>query len=321
MLGGVPSLGPESTTRDVIAGVDLRGRRAVVTGGSGGLGEETARALASAGAEVVVACRDAAKGDAAAARIRSGLGGAGGAVSVAPLDLASPASVRAFAERFLGRREPLHLLLNNAGVMACPLARTAEGYELQFATNHLGHFLLTGLLAPALRAGAPARVVNVSSAGHRFSPVVFEDVHYERRPYDKWEAYGQAKTANVLHAVALDRRLRGAGVRAFALHPGGIVTELGRHLSPDDVAQLRARSASAKLRWKTVEQGAATSVWAATAPELEGQGGLYLEDCRVGRPKDSADDAEGYAPWALDPAAAERLWSASEAMVGERFAF
>jgi NAD(P)-dependent dehydrogenase (short-subunit alcohol dehydrogenase family) len=204
--------------------------------------------------------------------------------------------------------------------MACPLARTPEGYELQFATNHLGHFLLTGLLAAALRAGAPARIVNVSSAGHRFSPVVFEDIHYERRPYDKWEAYGQAKSANVLHAVELDRRLRGAGVRAFALHPGGIVTELGRHLDADDVAALRARASGAKMRWKTVEAGAATSVWAATAPELEGQGGLYLEDCRVGRPKASLEDAEGYAPWAVDPDAAARLWSASEAMVGERFA-
>lgn len=319
-LGEVRVFGAESTTGDVIAGIDLRGRRAVVTGGSGGLGEETARALASAGADVVIACRDAGKGKAAAGRIREALGGAGGAVFVEELDLASPASVRAFAQRARAHGAPLHLLLNNAGVMACPLARTPEGYELQFATNHLGHFLLTGLLAPLLRAGAPARIVNVSSAGHRFSPVVFDDIHYERRAYDKWEAYGQAKTANVLHAVGLDRRLSGAGVRAFALHPGGIVTELGRHLSADDIALLRARSSGAKLRWKTVAQGAATSVFAATAPELDGQGGLYLEDCRVARPKSSPEDAEGYEPWAVDSDAAERLWSVSETMVGEQLA-
>jgi NAD(P)-dependent dehydrogenase (short-subunit alcohol dehydrogenase family) len=315
----VRTFGAESTASEVIAGIDLRGRRAVVTGGSGGLGEETARALASAGADVTIACRERAKGEAALARIRGTLGGAGGALDVEALDLVSPASVRAFAQRFLARGVPLHLLVNNAGIMACPLARTTEGYELQFATNHLGHFLLTGLLAPALRSGAPARIVNLSSAGHRFSPVVFEDVHFERRPYDKWAAYGQAKTANVLHAVELDRRLRGAGVRAFALHPGGIVTELGRHLNADDIAQLRAR-ASEGFRWKSVEAGAATSVWAATAPELEGQGGLYLEDCHVAKPKSSADDADGYAPWAVDPDAAARLWSASETFVGERFA-
>lgn len=314
------AFGAESTASEVIAGVDLQGRRAVVTGGSGGLGEETARALASAGADVTIACRDAAKGEAALGRIRAKLAGAGGKLDVEALDLASPASVRAFAERVLGRGAPLELLVNNAGVMASPLARTPEGYELQFATNHLGHFLLTGLLAPALRAGAPARVVNVSSNGHRFSPVVFEDVHFERRPYDKWAAYGQAKTANVLHAVELDRRLAGARVRAFGLHPGGIVTELGRHLTPEDVAELRARaSGGSGFRWKSVEAGAATSVWAASAPELEGRGGLYLEDCGVARPKTADDAPSGYAAWALDPAAATRLWELSESMVGQRF--
>ena len=315
------AFGAESTAREVIQGIDLRGRSAVVTGGSGGLGEETARALASAGADVTITCRDRAKGDAALARIRAALGGAGGAVDALPLELGSPASVRDFAKRVLARGGPLHLLVNNAGVMACPLARTAEGYELQFATNHLGHFLLTGLLADALRAGAPARIVNVSSNGHRFSPVVFDDVHFERRPYDKWAAYGQAKTANVLHAVELDRRLQGAGVRAFALHPGGIVTELGRHLTPDDIAQLRARaSGSGGFAWKSVEAGAATSVWAATAPELEGRGGSYLEDCAIARPKTSDDAPTGYAAWAVDPAAAARLWTLSEDLVGERFA-
>jgi NAD(P)-dependent dehydrogenase (short-subunit alcohol dehydrogenase family) len=315
------AFGAESTARDVIQGIDLRGRRAVVTGGSGGLGEETARALASAGADVTITCRDRAKGDAALARIRAALGGAGGAVDALPLDLESPASVRDFAKRVLARGGPLHLLVNNAGVMACPLARTAEGYELQFATNHLGHFLLTGLLADALRAGAPARIVNVSSNGHRFSPVVFDDVQFERRPYDKWAAYGQSKTANVLHAVELDRRLQRECVRAFALHPGGIVTELARHLTPEDIEQVRARSSgSSGFRWKSIEAGAATSVWAATAPELEGCGGIYLEDCGIARPKTSDDAPTGYAAWAVDPAAAARLWTLSEDLVGELFA-
>jgi NAD(P)-dependent dehydrogenase (short-subunit alcohol dehydrogenase family) len=192
---------------------------------------------------------------------------------------------------------------------------------MQFATNHLGHFLLTGLLAPALRAGAPARVVSVSSRGHRFSPVVFEDIHFERRAYDKWSSYGQSKTANVHFAVELDRRLRNAGVRANALHPGAIVTELGRHLSPDDIKQLQARSPGGRMEWKTVPSGAATSTWAATAPELEGRGGLYLEDCHEASLRKSPEDEGGVEAWALDAAAAEKLWRVSEEMVGERFAF
>jgi NAD(P)-dependent dehydrogenase (short-subunit alcohol dehydrogenase family) len=208
--------------------------------------------------------------------------------------------------------------------MACPLARTPEGWEMQFATNHLGHFLLTALLVPALRAGAPARIANTSSGGHRFSPVVFEDVHFERRPYDKWAAYGQAKSANVLHAVELDRRLAAHGVRAFGVHPGMIVTELGRHLTPDDIAQLQARakerSSSGVSSWKTPQQGAATQCWAVTAPELEGRGGLYLEDCQVSgtTPPPGSLGAEA---WALDPEAAARLWAVSEETLGERFAW
>jgi NAD(P)-dependent dehydrogenase (short-subunit alcohol dehydrogenase family) len=313
--------GADTTTSEVIEGIDLSGRIAVVTGGSGGLGEESVRALASAGADVTLACRDAAKGEAARGRILASLGaGAASRVHVEPLDLVRPDSVRDFAKRWIATGRPIHLLLDNAGVMACPLQRTPQGFELQFATNHLGHFLLAGLLAPALRRGAPSRIVNVSSAGHRFSPVVFDDIHFERRPYDKWEAYGQAKTANILHAVGLERRLGASGVHANALHPGGIVTELGRHLTPDDIAQLRARSSTSGLKWKSVAAGAATSVWAATAPELEGRGGLYLEDCRVAAPKTSPEAAEGYAAWALDPEAAEWLWSVSEEMVGERFA-
>jgi NAD(P)-dependent dehydrogenase (short-subunit alcohol dehydrogenase family) len=313
------AFGQHSTAMDVVAGIDLRGKRAVVTGASSGIGVETARALASAGAEVILAVRNVEKGEGVARDIRAGTGN--DAVRVEALDLTHPASVRDFAGR-LGSGSPLHVLVNNAGVMACPLERTAEGFEMQLASNHLGHFLLTCLLAPALRRGAPARVVSLSSRGHRFSPVVFEDLHFERRPYDKWQAYGQSKTANALFAVGLEARLGARGVHANAVHPGAIVTELGRHLSADDIAALQARAPGGKgFQWKSIEAGAATSVWAATTPDLEGKGGLYLEDCHVARPRRSADDEEGYELYALDPEAAERLWRASEEMVGARFDF
>src|SRR5512145_1320221 len=310
----------QSTTDQVLDGIDLGGKVAIVTGASGGLGAETARALAARGASVTLTARDTAKAEQVAEKIRAAHPGAKLAVRALALD--RPDSVRAFAKSWLAENRVLHLLLNNAGVMACPLARTAEGWEMQFATNHLGHFLLTALLVPALRAGAPSRVVNTSSGGHRMSPVVFEDIHFERRPYDKWAAYGQAKTANVLHALALDRRLAGAGVRAFAVHPGMIVTELGRHLTPDDIAQLQARakdrSSSGMASWKTPQQGAATQCWAATAPELAGRGALYLEDCQISgtSPPKGSLGAEG---WALDPDAAKRLWAVSEETLGERF--
>jgi NAD(P)-dependent dehydrogenase (short-subunit alcohol dehydrogenase family) len=300
------SFGAESTASEVVAGIDLRGRTALVTGASGGIGAETARALAQAGAAVTLTARDVAKGRAVAEAIRASTGN--DAIEVRALELHVPASVRRFAEGWRADHPALHILVNNAGVMACPLARTSEGWELQLATNHFGHFLLTALLAPALRAG------------HRFSPVVFEDLHFERRPYDKWAAYGQSKTANVLFAVELDRRLSRAGVRGFALHPGAIVTELGRHLSRDDLAELRARSPGGRgLVWKQVPAGAATSVWAATAPELEGRGGLYLEDCHVASPRRSDEDEEGYEAWAVDEQAAGRLWQVSEAALEQPF--
>jgi len=312
------AFGKATTTTEVLAGISLAGKTAIVTGASGGLGAETARALAEKGAAVTLAVRDVAKGEGVADSIRATTGNRD--IDLAPLDLTSPASVRAFAKGWLASHGELQLLVNNAGIMACPLARTGEGWELQFATNHLGHFLLTALLAPALRAGAPARVVNLSSAGHRFGPVDFEDIHFERRAYDKWVAYGQSKTANVLFTQELDRRLQTSDVRSYAVHPGVIMTELARHLTPDDIKELMERTpGDGGLEFKQVEAGAATSVYAATAPELEGRGGLYLEDCQIGEVKASETETSGYAPHAFDAEAAARLWQVSEEHLGERF--
>src|SRR5262245_25240727 len=310
--------GFQSTASEVVAGLDLSHVSAIVTGASGGLGAESARALAERGARVTLTARDVAKGEKAAEAIRKSTGNA--KIDVMELELMSLGSVRAFAKQYAARHGTLNVLLCNAGVMACPLARNENGWESQFATNHVGHFLLAGLLQPLLVASAPSRVVSVSSRGHRFSPVVFDDIQFERRPYDKWAAYSQAKTANVLFAVELDRRLASRGVRANALHPGGIVTELGRHLTQDDIKELMSRAPGGKMEWTTPEQGAATSVWAATAPELEGKGGLYLDDCQIARERTSPDDPSGYEAYARDPAAARRLWTVSEQLVGETFA-
>jgi NAD(P)-dependent dehydrogenase (short-subunit alcohol dehydrogenase family) len=310
------TFGPLTTTEDVLDGIDLRGRVALVTGGSSGLGQETARALAAKGAHVILTARDMPKVEAVAAEIRSATGNQ--RIEVEELELGSLASIRAFARRVLARHERLHILVNNAGVMACPQAQTTDGFELQFGTNHLGHFLVTCLLAPALRAGAPSRIVSVSSRGHHFSPVVFEDLNFEHRPYDKWLSYGQAKTANVLFAVALERRLGAHGVHANALHPGAIITELGRHLQREDIKLMVARNPG--MQFKSVEAGAATSVFTATAPELEGRGGLYLEDCHIASVSEAPDALDGVKPYALDSENAERLWAMSEELVRQRFA-
>lgn len=304
--------GFETTADEVIDGVDLRGRLAVVTGASTGIGLETARVLAAAGAEVVVAARSPEQAAAAMRAIGEQVPDA--QLHSGELELGALDSIWAFADWFAERFERLDVLVNNAGVMAPPLQRTAEGFELQFGTNHLGHFLLTNLLLPALRAAAPARVVSVSSRGHLFSDIHWEDPNYHARPYDKWEAYGQSKTANILFAIALDRRLADAGVHAYSLHPGVIDTELARHLTDEDrqeaKARAEARPGEEDRRRKTVAQGAATSVWAAVAGALEQHGGAYLADCQV---------SDGAAAYARDPDAAQRLWALSEELVGTRF--
>jgi NAD(P)-dependent dehydrogenase (short-subunit alcohol dehydrogenase family) len=294
-----------STAAEVIAGIGLAGHRAIVTGGASGIGVETARALAGAGAEVTLAVRDLAAGERTADDIVATTGAK--EVLVAPLDLADRASVAAFVAAWEG---PLHLLVNNAGVMASPETRTPEGWELQFATNHLGHFGLATGLHGALAAAGGARVVSVSSTGHLRSPVVFDDLHFEHRAYDPWEAYGQSKTANVLFGVEATRRWAGDGIFVNALMPGAIRTNLQRHVSDEELDRMRAQAGAANVTWKTVEQGAATSVLVATSPLLDGVGGRYFEDCNEAGPN-VPGERRGVAAWALDPAAAERLWQVS----------
>ncbi|WP_243042755.1 oxidoreductase [Dyella sedimenti] len=318
--------GAASTAMEVLAGIDLSGKTAIVTGGYSGIGTETTRALRAKGARVVVPARDTAKAEATLA---------GMDVEIAAMDLADPASIDAFAERFLASSAPLHLLINSAGVMACPLARDARGYEMQFATNHLGHFQLAARLWPALRRAGGARVVALSSLGHRYAPVDFDDPNFERRDYDRWIAYGQSKTANALFAVDLDARGKAHGVRAFSVHPGRIATDLARHMSTEELQKIGALDeqgrpiADLARGMKNPEQGAATSVWAATSPQLDGFGGVYCEDCDIAV---LAEDAEqtapgsaslsaGVRPWAVDPAAAERLWTLSEQLTGVAFPF
>lgn len=310
----------DTTTDEVLEGMKLDGLRVIVTGASGGLGEETARALAAHGAHVTLTARDLDRGRAALERIRAFKDNDN--LEVRELELGDAGSIRAFADGWLADHDGLDVLINNAGIMACPLGRTAKGYEMQFATNHLGHFELTGRLMPALRKGSRPRVVNLSSAAHKLSAVDFEDPHFERRDYDKWVAYGQSKTANVLFAVGLERRFAGDGIHAFGLHPGGIMTDLGRHLAESDVVELMKRAKvdpGEGLKMKTIPAGAATSVWAATATELEGRGGIYLEDCQIAPRCGGLLEDPGYMDYAVDPEAAERLWTLSEELIGHAF--
>ncbi|GAA4631200.1 SDR family NAD(P)-dependent oxidoreductase [Actinoallomurus vinaceus] len=316
--------GEESTAAEVIEGVDLSGKHAVVTGASSGLGAETARALASAGASVTLAVRNTDAGERTATDIRKATGN--DAVHVRPLDLVDQASIAAFTSAWAG---PLHILVNNAGVMALPaLDRTPDGWELQFASNHLGHFALALGLHDALAAAGNARIVSLSSRGHHASPVEFDDINFTSRPYDPWLAYGQSKTANVLFAVGATGHWAADGITANAVHPGVIMrTNLSRHMDPEQAAQLRAAEAAGELgsiqgapfRFKTIAQGAATSVVVATSPQLEGIGGRYFEDnneAETLKPEAVGSSSGGVAPYALDPDAAERLWALSLAAVG-----
>lgn len=306
--------GPRPTATEVLAGIDLTGKHAVVTGGYSGLGLETVRALSGAGATVVVPARRPEH----AAQELAGLE----RVSVETLDLGDLDSVAALAQRLLGEGTPIDVLINNAAVMANPETRVGPGWESQFATNHLGHFTLTNLLWPLLVADGGARVVALSSRGHKRSGVVFDDIMFERRPYDKWAAYGQAKSANSLFAVQLDALGQDAGVRAFAVHPGGIMTPLQRYLPREEMIASGWMSEDGTLsdRFKTPEQGAATSVWAATNPRLEGMGGVYCEDVNIAaRTEDltpGAAELEGVDAHAIDPDAAVRLWTVSAQLTG-----
>lgn len=312
-----------STSKDVIKGIDLTGKTAIVTGGYVGLGLETTKMLVTAGAKVVVPARSKEK----AVKYLEGVEN----VEIEEMDLMNPASIDAFAERFLAKDEPLHLLINNAGIMWAPLNRDAKGNESHFSTNHLGHFQLTNRLWSALQKADDARIVNVSSRGHHFSPVVFEDVNFENREYDHLLAYGQSKTANILFTVSLDEKGKDDNIRAFSLHPGGILdTELGRNISMDEPLIQNYLDADGKPildpvnGLKTIEQGAATQIWLATNPKLDGLGGLFAEDCDIAQIAVINDNTSeigeivkrtGVMPYAFDKENADKLWTLSEKLV------
>lgn len=321
-----------STADEVIQGIDLRGKTAIVTGGYAGIGLETVRALTGAGATVIVPARDKAK---AAAAVKNIAG-----VEGSDLDLIDPASIDNFAHEFLSSGRPLHILVNNAGIMATPLTRDPRGYESQFATNHLGHFQLTARLWPALVRAKDARVVSVSSWGHRFAPVDLDDPNFLHRPYDRFIAYGQSKTANILFAVRLDEIGQKSGIRAFSLHPGSIVgTDLARHISEEDLQKAGVLDEQGNpildpsRGLKTIEQGAATNVWCATSPLLKGKGGVYCENSDIAPLIPAGKEAEmrttarnlgyrplGVFPYAINPAIAIGLWELSEDLTGVKLA-
>ncbi|MCU1371944.1 MAG: shikimate 5-dehydrogenase [Ilumatobacteraceae bacterium] len=312
------TFGFDSTTDDVLEGVDLAGQTVLITGAGSGLGQETARAVAAHGAAVVLAVRDAGRAEPAAEVVRAAATG-GATVEVREVDLGSLASIRAFTDGVRADHHRLDAIIANAGVMACPEGRTADGFETQFGTNHLGHFLLVNRLRPLLADG-PARIINLSSSGHRFSDVVLDDINFEQTTYEPWQAYGRSKTANVLFAVELDRRGRDAGQRAAAVHPGSIMTPLGRHITEETIATLNeARAGREQPAWKSPEQGAATTVWAGFRADAEEVGGRYCENCHVSAVTDDPATAEGVFAYALDPATAAALWTRSEELVGESF--
>jgi len=322
------SFGATSTTEDVLSGVNLKGKRILVTGVSAGIGVETARSLVAHGAQVVGAARDLNKAEAATEQVRMDAAANGGSFELVELDLANLKSVRACADRLLAKGEPLDVVIANAGVMATPFGHTADGLETQFGTNHLGHFVLVNRIASLIRDGG--RLINLSSAGHRYANVDLDDPNFEHTPYEPFVAYGRSKTANILFAVAFDRRHRSRGIRAAAVHPGGIQTELSRYVDPSHIQKMveqmnqqLAAEGKPPFQFKTIPQGAATSVWAAVVGPADEIGGRYCENCHVG---DIVQDnvtisaiSEGVRAYALDPNTAEALWKKSEQLVGESF--
>jgi NAD(P)-dependent dehydrogenase (short-subunit alcohol dehydrogenase family) len=320
------AFGSRTTAREALAGKDLTGKVAIVTGGYSGLNLEATRILAEAGATVIVPARTLDKARSALAGIPR--------VEIGAMDLLDPASIDAFAAGFLASGRPLHMLINGAGVMATPLMRDARGHEAQFSANHLGHYQLTARLAPALLQAKGARVVSVSSGAHRFSGVDFDDPDFERRDYDKWKAYGQSKTANALFALALDKQGEARGIRAFSVHPGAILTDLARHLDENDLRALGVHVENGRPvipegeveaiggRFKTVPQGAATIVWCAASDQLNGMGGVYCEDMNIAVAGTSTGaPAPGVASWAMDPDLAGRLMVLSERLTGVTLSF
>jgi NAD(P)-dependent dehydrogenase (short-subunit alcohol dehydrogenase family) len=313
------TFGAESTADEVLEGVDLSGKRVLVTGVSAGLGVETSRSLVAHGATVVGTARDLTKAHRALAEAGDPK------VELVEMDLASLSSVRKAASDLLAQAKPFDVIIANAGVMACPQGKTRDGFETQFGTNHLGHFVFVNGLIPLLKPGA--RIATLSSAGHQISDVNIEDPNFEHTAYQPFTAYGRSKTANILYAVALDSRLKGRGVRATSLHPGGIQTELGRHLTPELMEQIRARMSlgsgnkAPTLRFKTVPQGSATSVWSSFVASQEAVGGRYCEDCHVCEVNDDTTSRVGVRSYALNLNHANDLWRKSEEMVGERFPF
>ena len=307
----------KSTAKEVLDGIDLAGKNAIVTGGYSGIGIETVRALVGQGAKVTVPARriDAAE---------DALGDVPGDIEIAGMDLSDIASVRKFAEDYSATDRPLHILINNAGIMACPETRIGPSWEAQFGTNHLGHMALTLGLAQSLQKADGARVVCLSSTAHVRSDVIWEDPHYKSRPYDKWEAYGSAKSANALFAMGVDKRAQDYGVRAFSVHPGGIFTPLQRHLPDEEMVALGWKNADGtipdaiQMMFKTPEQGASTATWAATSPKLDGKGGVYCEDCDIAQL--ATEDSQRWQharAWICDEEKADRLWEMSEKMLAE----
>jgi len=319
------TFGATSTTDEVLEGVSLSGKRVLVTGASAGLGVETCRVLASHGATVVGAARDLAKAQRATEAVRKDAAN-GGSLELIELDLASLKSVRTCADALVKAGKPFDVVICNAGVMACPKGTTADGFETQFGTNHLGHFVFVNRIASLIKKDG-GRLVNLSSAGHRFSDVDLDDPNFEHTPYTEFGAYGRSKTANILFAVEFDRRHKAQGIRAAAVHPGGIMTELGRHMTQElrdamlkSIEEANKAAGAPAFQWKTIPQGAATTVWSGFVASAETVGGLYCEDCHVAEPQDNPNARSGVRAYALDAERAKALWAKSEQMVGEKFA-